>query len=195
MVMDQNDNGDSTFKYNPKDKPEVKQPEVVVSDHTADAPPLTEDEPLFNWSAPDSFSANKSVYWYLSLLLITLVAAGVIYLLTHDKITTGVILASGLLIGIYAAKRPRMVNYQLTKYGFTINGRYYEFGRYRSFAIVHHGDGRSVVLTPLKRFMPYMYIYFEHDMEPQITSALTDVLPKETAHSDAIDKVLRKIGF
>lgn len=188
----------ASFTYNPQDKadPEPKS-EVVVSDGAPkeDVPAEVSEEPLFNWSAPDSFSMTKNASWYIMLLLITLGVSAAIYFLTKDKITTGVILVSGLLIGVYAAKKPKTVNYQLTKHGFTVNGRYHEFGEYRSFSVVIHGDARSVVLTPLKRFMPYMYIYFASDMEQQITSSLADVLPKETSHRDAIDNVLRKIGF
>jgi hypothetical protein len=195
MLMPNNGEQEPGFVFTPDDKPSGKKSEVVTSSPPPDKAVEKGDEPLFNWSAPDSFSVSKSPMWYLGLLLITIVVAGVIYLLTKDKISTAVILVSGLLIGIYAARKPKMINYQLTRYGFTINGHYYQFGSYRSFSVVHHGDGRSIVLTPLKRFMPYMYIYFERDMEPQITSALDDVLPKETSHKDTIDRVLRKVGF
>jgi hypothetical protein len=195
MLMDNKDSDEAGFKYNPDDKPDEQKNAVVVSNPAPQVPLEKADEPLFNWASPDSFSARKSFAWYLILLVGTVVVSGIVYLLTADKITTAVIVVSGLLIGFYGSKKPRMVKYQLTRYGFTINGRYYEFGRYRSFAVVNHGDGRSAVLTPLKRFMPYVYIYFENDIEPQITSALTDVLPKENAHTDTIDRVLRKIGF
>lgn len=202
MLMDEHQEDEGGFKYNPNDKVEPdKSSEVIVggqepqSDSQPDLPPEEADQPLFNWSAPDSFSAHKNFSWYLVLLVLTLGVSAGVYFITKDKITTSVILVSGFLIGIYAAKKPKSVNYQLTKYGFTINGRYHEFGDYRSFSIVNHGDGRSAVLTPLKRFMPYMYIYFERDIEQQILTALTDVLPKETSHKDAIDNILRKIGF
>ncbi len=198
--MAEQDDGTDGFKYTPNDKAEQQQNTPVVDSGESHEPQENAqvgsgDEPLFNWAAPDSFSDSKKAGWYLILLIVTVIVTGSIYLLTKDKITTGVIIVSGILIGVYATKKPRTVNYQLTRYGFTVNGRYHQFGEYRSFAVVHHGDGRSAVLTPLKRFMPYMYIYFTSDIEPKIVSALNDALPKETAHRDALDNVLRKIGF
>ncbi len=153
------------------------------------------EEPLFNWSSPNGFSNSKNIIWYLVLIIVTLGLSALIYFSTKDKITTAVIIVSGILIGIYASKKPRVVNYQLTPNGFTVNGRYYNFSSYRSFSVVHHGGSSSVVLTPLKRFMPYMYIYFSDDMAEKIEAVLTGVLPKETSRQDFIDNLLRKIGF
>lgn len=189
----------TNFTYNPEDDPKKKpahaKPKNENKNIASQVPAEKEDEPLFNWSSANSFSDKKNFMWYLSLLAATLVVSAALYLLTKDKVTTAVILVSGLLIGVYGGKKPKVVNYQLTKYGFTVNGRYYNFGSYRSFAVIHHGKSGGVVLTPLKRFMPYMYIYFGNDMEQQITSTLTSALPKEASHNDAIDRIIRMIGF
>ncbi len=176
-----------SFSFNPNESKEDKKdtPQPVGAN----------EEPLFNWSSPNGFSNSKNLMWYLALIVITLGLSTLIYFATKDKITTAVIIVSGILIGIYASKKPRLTDYQLTLHGFTINGRYYNFGSYRSFSVVHHDDSSSVVFTPLKRFMPYMYIYFSGDMTERVEAALTGALPKETSRQDFIDNLLRKIGF
>lgn len=195
-MADEQNNDQVNFKYNPgSDSSDSDKAVSIDQPLITDNPKEDVDKPIFKWSAPDSFSVNKQFSWYLALIVITLGVAAGIYLLTKDKITTAVILVSGILIGVYASKKPKMVDYQLTKHGFTINGRYHQFGEYRSFSVIYHGDIRSAVLTPLKRFMPYMYIYFASDMEQKILPTLVDVLPKETSHKDTLDNLLRKIGF
>lgn len=154
-----------------------------------------EDKSLFDWEAADSFSVKKSPVWYIVLTAITLLVSSGIYLLTKDKITTAVMLVSGLLIGIYGGKKPKVFKYQMSNFGFKINDRYYKFSSYRSFAIIQHGNGRSIVLTPLGRLTPYMYIYFNKDVEDKLISKLNEVLPKEDRHSDIIDGLFRKIGY
>jgi len=195
MLMDEVSNHEKKdFKYSPTDSPK----EVELSPASSDTPSVAEENvenPLFKWSSPDSFSSNKTLVWYLSLLVITLGVAAGIYFITKDKITTTVILVSGLLIGFYGAKKPRMVNYEINRSGFSVNGRYYRLSNYRSFAVINHGDGRNLILTPLKRFMPYMYIYCDKTIEPKISSLLSEVMPSETTHRDGIDRFLRKIGF
>ena len=195
MLMDEPKEKEASFKYNADDKPDDNTSDQNSADSELEPKIDTTDTPLFNWSASDSFSVKKSSRWYLTLLVITLIFSVIIYLITKDKITTSVIVVSGLLIGVYAAKKPKVVNYQLTKFGFTINGRQYHYGDFRSFSIVQHGASGSAVFTPLKRFVPYTYIYFKSDLEEQVSSAIANVLPKENSHRDAIDKVLRKIGF
>ena len=180
-------NNDKGFSFNPNEDTENAKNSVQSDGKN--------EEPLLKWSSPNGFFNSKNVIWYLGLIVITLVISALVYLFTKDKITTGVIIVSGILIGIYASKKPRLTDYQLTTHGFTINGRYYSFGSYRSFAVVHHGESSSLVLTPLKRFMPYMYIYFPGDMTEKIQTAFTSALPLETSRQDFIDNLLRKIGF
>ncbi|MEI9913685.1 MAG: hypothetical protein WDN66_01640 [Candidatus Saccharibacteria bacterium] len=198
--MDEPKDDKAGFVFNPKDtteeteSPEPTDPapnEPLNNEHTSEK----DDEPLFNWSAPNSYSSSKSFNWYLILIVCTLVLTAAVFFITKDKITTAVIVVSGLLVGVYAAKKPKNVNYQLTKYGFAVNGRHYRFGEFRSYTIVSHGSNRSAVLTPLKRFVPYMYINFASDMEQEISNSLADVLPQDISHKDTLDNVLRKIGF
>jgi hypothetical protein len=116
--------------------------------------------------------------------------------ITRDKISTAVLLVSGLVIGYYAAKKPKIVNYKISKYGFKVNDRYYAFGGFKSFVMIRHGEtGISAILTPLKRFMPYTYINFTNDTEAKITDALSDILPMKNDDRDLIDRLIKKIGF
>jgi hypothetical protein len=187
MAKSKKENKDKGFSFNPDKDREDKE--------NAFRPDGKNEEPLFKWSSPNGFSNSKNLFWYLVLIIVTLGISALVYFSTKDKITTAVIIVSGILIGIYASKKPHVVNYQLTPTGFTINGRYYNFGSYRSFSVVQHGDSSSIVLTPLKRFMPYMYIYFSGDMSEKIEAVLISILPKETSRQDSIDNLLRKIGF
>ena len=198
--MDEPKDDKAGFVFNPNDSTEeTKSPEST--DPAASEPLNSEqtsekdDEPLFNWSAPNSYSSSKSFNWYLVLIVATLALTAAVYFITKDKITTTVILVSGLLVGVYGAKKPKNVSYQLTRDGFAVNGRHYKFGEFRSYTIVSHGNNRSAILTPLKRFVPYMYINFASDMEQEISNSLADVLPQDISHKDTLDNVLRKIGF
>ena len=190
-MADQEGEVPSQFSYRPDEGDDKQKSDKKLFSE----PVTTEDKALFNWSAPDSFSTTKSALWYLSLIVLTLAVAAGVYFLLKDKVTTTVIVISGLLIAIYGSKKPKTIDYQLTQYGFTVNGRHHFFRDYRSFSIINHSHVSSIVLTPLKRFMPYTYIFFENKLESKISSALVDVLPKETNHSDTLDKILRRIGF
>ena len=150
---------------------------------------------LLNWRAAESFSTSKNFQWYLILTIGTIAFATAIYFFTGDKITTSVILIGGILIGIYGAKKPKVFQYQLTENGLNINGRYYRFDSFRSFSVVSHGGAHSIVLTPMKRFIPYLYMYYGSDVEEKLTTTLSNALPRQTSHNDLIDKVLRNIGF
>ena len=194
--MEEENKGDINI-FKPVDKPLVNNEARTLPLNKTEQQSLTEDpdKTLLNWQAAESFSLNKNFQWYLILTIGTIAFATIIFYFTRDKITTGVILIGGLLIGIYGAKKPRIFSYQLTNNGFSVNGKNYQFGSFRSFSVVSYSGAHSIVLTPMKRFMPYMYIYCGDDVEQKLTDALTNVLPRQTSHNDLIDRVLRNIGF
>src|SRR5665213_4576824 len=63
------------------------------------------------WSASEFIEHSKSVGWYLLLMLGTAILAGLCYLLTHDKITTAVIIVAAVFFGFYANRKPRTLEY------------------------------------------------------------------------------------
>jgi hypothetical protein len=189
--MDKPEDGkDAEFTYNPGDGPSAYTSQDVITEVSP-----KEDEPLVNWSSVNSYSHSKTTSWYFIVILITVGISSIIYLFTKDRITTGVILVCGILLSVYGGKKPKTVDYQLTRSGFTVNGKYYQFSNFRSFSVIHQEIGSSVILTPLKRFLPYSYIYFDKDLEDQISTALADVLPFEAHRKDLVEDFLRKIGF
>ena len=189
--MDNQETDDKeNFKFNPSDDSQLSDTQIQTDSIEPKA-----DDPLINWSSVNFYYQSKTVFWYLSVLLISFVVSALIYLITRDKITAGVIMLSGIVIIIYGGRKPKEVAYQLTSSGFTVNGKFYQFSSFRSFSIIHQSLGSSAVLTPLKRFLPYTYIYFNNDLEDQISTALSDALPFVADHKDPLENFFKKIGF
>lgn len=124
-----------------------------------------------------------------------MVVAALAYLISHDKITTGVILLVMLGFGIAAARRPRTQQYRLSPGGLQIGGRAYSFHEFRTFSVTEDGSIVSIVFTPLKRFMPALTIYVAPDIEEQVVGFLSAFLPFERHKADAVDSLMRRIRF
>lgn len=156
---------------------------------------LSKETSLFKWTAVDSFSAKKRIGWYLALLTVTIVFSLIVYLLTKDKITVSVIIVCGVLLGFYAAKKPKDVSYAIDDKGFSIGSKHYLFDNFRSFELVIEEDNISAVLIPLRRFLPYTYINFNSEIQNSILPPLYDNLPHESKRVDIIERTFRRIGF
>jgi hypothetical protein len=148
-----------------------------------------------SWTASEYIAHQKSFGWYAVLSLVALGATGITYLVTEDKLSTATILLIAFVFGVYGARKPRVLNYQLDANGLTIARKFYAYGIFRSFAVLDEGAFSSIVFMPLKRFMPLLAVYYAPDDEDKIVQMLMDRLPMEERKHDAIDSLMHKIRF
>ena len=101
----------------------------------------------------------------------------------------------GILFLAFASRKPRTLNYQITKDGIQIGEKLYAFNTLKSFAVIDEGSLHSVMLIPVQRFLPSISIYFDPQEEQKIVEAIGSYLPHEDRKQDAIDRFMHKIRF
>ena len=97
--------------------------------------------------------------------------------------------------GVFAARKPRVLDYQVDNAGVKIGPKFYAYGNFKAFAIVNEGAVESVWLMPLKRFMPILTIYFAPDDEQKIIDVLGNFLPVQSHQPDPIDRLMHQLRF
>jgi hypothetical protein len=179
-------------------------PEVPSADPNADGwqsyqdsvgtevTPLPDD---FTWTASEFIAHEKSTAWYGALAAVGIVIVLLAYLLTKDKISTAVIIFTVVAFGVFAARKPRTQQYGLGRDGVIIGQKGYGFEEFKNFSVTEDGTIASIVLMPMKRFMPPLTIYVLPEMEDRVMDYLSAFLPFEQHKSDAVDSLLRRIHF
>ena len=124
-----------------------------------------------------------------------LVGAFLVWLFTKDKISAAVVLFGALMLGIYAGRQPRELQYRLDETGLTIGAKYYAYDNYRSFSVVAEGAFSSIMFMPLRRFAPAVSIYYAPQDEAAIIELLAVRLPSEDRGNDPIDRLMSRIRF
>lgn len=147
------------------------------------------------WTASEFIAHEKSAGWYLLLTLGGVAAAVAAYFLTKDKLTTGVVIFAAIAFGIFAARKPSVQSYTITRSGLLVGQKMYDFQGFKSFSVAEDGAIASVVFMPLKRFMPPLTVYLAPEMEEQIVDFLAQLLPFEHHRQDAVDGLLKRIRF
>lgn len=147
------------------------------------------------WTAAEFIAHDKSPVWYLALASAGVVASGLVYLLTRDKITTAIIAFALLAFGLFAARKPRSQTYTLDFRGLHVGQRVYSFASFKSFAIAEEGQAVSLVFMPLKRFMPPLTVHLIPEVEDRAVDFLAQILPFDQHHRDAVDSLMRRIRF
>lgn len=156
---------------------------------------LVMDDGSVSWTASEFIAHEKGVTWYGGLALATVIVTAVIYFLTQDKITSGVVVFAAIVFGVYGARKPRTLEYRLGTAGLTIAGKFYDYGQFRSFWTLKEGAFQSITFMPLKRFMPSLTIYYSPQDEQRIMQVLEQCLPMENRDRDLLERFLHRIRF
>lgn len=184
--------------YSPEDAtPEPTPSQAPAAEHFA-APAdlrMQSDGKEVLWTASEYVEHEKSQNWYFSLAGIALVVTILVYVITREILSTAVVVVAAVLFGVTSGRRARNMQYGVNNHGIGIGRRFYTYDNFRSFSFVDEGPVRSIVLMPLKRFMPPLTLYYDPADEERIGDVLADHLPFAEHQHELTDRLMRKIRF
>lgn len=175
--------------------PQPTSPPAPQPESKPEADARLPEGPEVSWSASEFIAHNKTAGWYIILLVVTAVITAAVYLLTHDFITSGMLLFAGLLFGIMGARKPRELQYKVGDDGMHIGAKFYPYSVFKSFSVLQEEGLESIWFMPLKRFMPGLSIYFAPNDGQKIVNVLSEYLPFEPRELDPVDKLMHKLRF
>ncbi|HSX16740.1 MAG TPA: hypothetical protein VLH86_01415 [Patescibacteria group bacterium] len=178
------------WQYKPGDSPPVAGDTSPLK-----KPPVAPAEPDITWTASEYIAHNKSAGWYAGVIGGAVLFAAIVFLLTHDKISTVTVVVVALLFTVAAARKPRVITYALGRDGITIGANLHSFGEYRAFTVRREGVFANIELLPLKRFMPMTSIYCSPDNEDDILTLLSQHVPYEQPNNSLAENFARRIRF
>ncbi|HEX5744360.1 MAG TPA: hypothetical protein VFX84_02830 [Candidatus Saccharimonadales bacterium] len=177
-------------------RPDVEPgPEIPAPQPEDDAAGSAGDGSAITWTASEFIAHDKSFGWYAALGLATAAFAGLVFLVSGDLISVGVVVVAAMLLGSYAGHKPRQMEYRLDAKGLGIGPRHFRYGDFRSFSVIDEGAFSSIVFMPLKRFAAPTTIYYPPEEEDRIVGMLSDRLPMEERGHDAVDRLMHRIRY
>lgn len=153
------------------------------------------DSQSLSWTASEFVHHEKSVGWYLSLVIIAVLIAAGVFLLTRDIVSVVVVIVAAGVLAFYASHQPRQLEYTADQNGIQIGHKFRSYDEFKSFSVVPEGAFSSIVFMPLKRFAPATTIYYPPEDEDKILAILSNQLPYEEPRRDAVDNLMRRIRF
>jgi hypothetical protein len=171
---------------------EQAQPTPSAPTTKAALPPSSD---LIEWTASEYIANPKNARWYSLLVIGSVLLAVVVYLVTKDVISTSVIVILGIIVGVFAARQPKTLHYQLDTSGLQIGEKFYPYEMFKSFSIAQEHAIGFISLLPLKRFMPPIIIHYDPEDEGRIADTLADFLPYEEHKADVVDSLTRRFRF
>jgi uncharacterized membrane protein YobD (UPF0266 family) len=172
-----------------------QEPQVNAPQTAPEPPRMPEDDAVLEWEASEYVHHDKSPMWFAGLAGIMLVLLAVAYFLTHSWTFIVLVVVMAVAIGVFATRAPRILHYALTNTGMHIEESFYHYSDFRAFGIVEDGGLYSIMLIPIKRFMPAVSIYFAEDDGEEIVDILGARLPMQELHLDSVDRLMRRLRF
>ncbi len=184
----------------------IASPTAIVDQQVDEAQPDAVEAPApsqvsshpdnLQWVASDAVSRRqKPAGWNTMLIAGAVILTGLVYLITRDLVSAGSIVVAALLYMVFNARKPQSLSYKLDASGITISHKHYAFGQFRSFTIVQEESISSILLMPLKRFMPPLTVHYGPELTDDVVSLLADHLPMEAYRRDAVDALIHKLRF
>lgn len=156
--------------------------------------------PMVTWQAKEFIENHKNPLWFVGLGVVTLVIATIVYFYSGSRgereiLSPIVITIMGIIFGVFASRKPQTLDYVIDNHGIQIGSKHYQFSQFKSFALMSEGGPVSILLLPLKRFMPSISLYYVDTDQEKIVEALSSYLPMEQRSHDLTDRLMHKIGF
>ena len=160
----------------------------------ADLPPAPSVQPV-SWTASEYVAHHRGAGWYMALIVGVAVFTGLVYLATRELVSTVAVALVGLSFGIFAMRKPQVLQYTVGNEGLEIGQKQYSYHLFRSFSVMEEEAIHSILLMPLQRFNLPITIYYDPEDEGAIIAVLGAFLPHEQREVSPIDRLMSKIRF
>ena len=168
--------------------------EALQAEVEAELQEALDNEVAFSWQASEYVHHHKGTTWYLALGAIVLVMSAVAAWL-RSWLSIGLFVAMTTAIVVYARKPPRVLLYELSPKGVTIEGKQYAFSDLRSFGVLRDAEWHMIDLEPTHRLMPRLTLLFDDDDYEEIVGHLELHLPRVDRELDTIERLTRYLRF
>lgn len=116
-----------------------------------------------------------------------------VYLVTRDIVSTVAVLIGGVAFLYFATNKIASQQYALEGDVLYVGDKPYKLTDFKSFSIAQDAHPVSVVLAPLRRFMPPITLFVPDELVETVSSHLAALLPNEQHKVDAVDSLLHKL--
>ncbi len=147
------------------------------------------------WRSLEYIAHDKDASWYGAMALGSAIISGIVYLLNRDVVTSAIILFALIGLAYFSGRKPHDQQFEVSRDGVHVGRSFYAFHEFRSFSLTEDRAATSVVLIPLKRFMPAVNIYVPAEFKEQVVNVVASVLPFEQQKTDFVESLMQRIRF
>ncbi len=147
------------------------------------------------WKMLEYQHRDRSVDWFWAVGIIT-VAITLIAIIYNNILFAIFIILGTFTLLLYAARAPRMVNFEISRRGIHINDTLYPFNTLESFWLHYHNDrDKKLIVKSEKKLMPYITLPVPDEDVEDIHLFLMEYLPEEEHNESIAEAIMEYLGF
>lgn len=155
-----------------------------------------ENVPLIEWRdyAHNYVEHTKDWFWILGIVTI---GGAVLAFFFHNYLFGIFILLAGLVLGLLAGRKPKVVSSFVTPRGITVGDIHYPFSNFHSFWVeTDHMHGTRILLHPTNSFLPLTAIMVEENVDHEhLSDVLNDYLDEVPMRESAVHRLFDYFGL
>ncbi|HET9411453.1 MAG TPA: hypothetical protein VFO38_01235 [Candidatus Saccharimonadales bacterium] len=188
----QQQNGGQQGFYRPTQTPQYNADSADDGNLPIHAP--VNPEAVVDWEASEYIHRSKSAGWIIifGIIVAAIIAVSV---LLQAWTFTALAVVMAVAFGFFAFRQPKTKHYSLSHQALKVDDTTYELSEFRAFGIVAEDAFFSIMLIPVKRFMPAITMYFGEEDGEKIVDILGAHLPLQDIDPDPIDALMRRLHF
>ena len=152
-------------------------------------------EPV-SWRTEEFYYHPKSVLWYLTILLASIIMVPIPWLLSgrNDYISSAVILIAFIALTVYSSRKPQTRSYSLDNSKLNIDGQIFMLSNFSEYYVEVLDGYTQITLVGFERFSLPVGLYItDKELLKKIISVLSTQIPQTSPSNNPADWLARKI--
>ncbi len=173
--------------------PDDENTELDQQEPVQDSAENVDEEPI-HWQAAEYINQEKNGLWFIGLGVVAaaFIALDILVLKSYTFSVLVAVMVAAIIV--FVKRPPKMVNYTLSpNQGLFIGEKLHHFNEFKAFGLLEEHGQNSLMLIPLKRFMPGVSVYFPAEVGEQVVDVLGARLPMKPLKLDIVDIIVQKL--
>ncbi len=152
-------------------------------------------EPRISWKIQEYTHREKGPDWFWALGVIALAGAA-IAVVYHDVLFAIFIVLAAIILGIYAARQPEVIDIAISDEGIRIRSYFYPFSKLKGFAVDEHDLGNHLLIESDSLIVPVISIPLPATIDTDgIIGLLRTKIPEKPLKEPQSHRIMEHIGF
>ncbi len=156
---------------------------------------MAKSEPRITWTIEEFTYREKGPDWFWALGVIA-VASAAIAIIYHNILFAIFIILGAVILGVYANKRPELIDVAISDEGVSLRGFLYPFEKIKGFAVDEHDLGNFLLIETSRFLVPIISIPLPVGLEADgLRALLKTKITEKTLTEPVSHRLMDHIGF